>query len=163
MALSQRAHTPLPALTYGNPPIAIQITCHIAVWYWAAQEAQGRGLTNAKAPEATLRRIVNMPGGPQGAMMAIPTGVALNFGAMPAPPLPAVGTVLRWATGATHSAVFTGPNAVLGYNQGTQFATAVGVPGYARCRLANLAPGHLVVSVIPEAAIVNAAGVVFNL
>src|SRR5215831_16208853 len=78
MALSQRAHTPLPALTYGNPPIAIQITCHIAVWYWAAQEAQARGLTNAKAPEATLRRIVNMPGGPQGAMMAVPAGAALR-------------------------------------------------------------------------------------
>jgi hypothetical protein len=66
VALAQRAMTPLPpGLTYGNPPIPAVITCHIAVWFWAAQEAQARGLTNAKAPTATLQRIVAMPGGPR--------------------------------------------------------------------------------------------------
>src|SRR5688572_29907814 len=64
MALAQLA-IPIPPLTYGNPPIPAVITCHIAVWFWAAQEAQARGLTGAKAPGATLARIVAMPGGPQ--------------------------------------------------------------------------------------------------
>jgi hypothetical protein len=162
MALAQLA-IPIPPLTYGNPPIPAVITCHIAVWFWAAQEAQARGLTGAKAPGATLARIVAMPGGPQNAMMALPHSGMVNYGAAMPPALPAAGTVLRWATGATHSAVVTGPDTITGYNQGSQFVTAIGMPGRTQCRRADMAAGQRICYTIPEATIVNAAGLVFSL
>jgi hypothetical protein len=157
MALSQHALTALPALTFGNPPIAVPITCHVAVWFWAAQEAQARGLTGAKAPATTLQRIVNLPGGPQAAMMNLAHAGAVNYGGAALPALPPVGTVLRWATGATHSAIVTGPDAISGYNQGVQFVSAVGNTGRTQCRRADMAPGHRLCYMIPEATVVNAA------
>src|SRR5262245_60863347 len=114
MALSQQAQTPLPPLTFGNPPIPVPITCHVAVWFWAAQEAQARGLTSAKAPGATLQRIVNLPGGPQAAMMGLAHVGAVDYNVAVLPGLPPAGTVLRWATGATHSAIVTGPDDIVG-------------------------------------------------
>jgi hypothetical protein len=164
VALAQRAMTPLPpGLTYGNPPIPAVITCHIAVWFWAAQEAQARGLTNAKAPTATLQRIVAMPGGPQNALMALPHAGMVQYAGPVLPPLPPPGTVLRWATGATHSAIVTGLDAITGYNQGQQFVTAIGQPGRTVCQRAAMAPGHVACYMIDENTVVNAAGAVFNL
>jgi hypothetical protein len=153
MALATHALTPLPP---GAP-----ITCHVAVWYWAAQEAQALGLTQAKAPMATLMRIAAMPGGAQGAMLALAHAGMANYVGPGMPPLPPPGTVLRWNTGATHSAIATGVDAVTGYNQLGFFNN---VPAFIRCSAhrANFNPAHTLVYLIPEATIVNAAGV-FNL
>ena len=163
MALAQRALTPLPNLTYGNPPIPVAITCHIAVWFWAAQEAQARGLTQNKAPQTTLQRIIAMPSGPQNAMLALPHVGMVNYAGPAMPALPPIGTVLRWSSGATHSAVVTGGDAIAGYNQGQQFPNVVGQSGRTVCRRADMAPAHRSCYMIPEATLVNAAGVVFNL
>lgn len=154
MPLASFAFAPLPSIN-----VAVPITCHVAVWFWAAQEAQARGLTGAKAPESTLRRIAAMPGGPQNAMLALPTSgnVVLGPGAF----LPAPGSVLRWTSGATHSAVVTGVDSIAGYNQGQQFVGA-GMGRTVR-RSADVHPAHTAVSIILETTIVNAAGVVFNL
>jgi hypothetical protein len=163
MSLTQQAMTPVPALTYGNPPIPAVITCHIAVWFWAALEAQARGLTTRKTATETLERIVRMPGGAQGAMMALPHVGMADYG-VPAPPaLPPAGTVLRWSSGATHSAIVTGPDAITGYNQGAQFVSAVGIPGRTQCRGGEMAPGHRACYMIPEVNVINAAGLVFSL
>jgi len=157
MALTQRALTPLPALTFGPAAIPVPITCHIAVWFWAAQEAQALGLTGAKAPATTLQRIVTLPGGPQAAMMGLAHVGAVNYGGGALPALPPPGTVLRWASGATHSAIVTGPDAIVGYNQGAQFVSAVGQTGRTQCRRADMAAGHRLCYMIPEATVVNAA------
>src|SRR5690606_9875760 len=75
--------------------------------------------------------------------------------------LPAPGSVLRWTSGATHSAVVTGVDSIAGYNQGQQFVGA-GMGRTVR-RSADVHPAHTAVSIILETTIVNAAGVVFNL
>ena len=54
MPLATRALTAIP------PVPGVAITCHVAVWFWAAQEAQWQGLTQSKTPLATLQRIVAM-------------------------------------------------------------------------------------------------------
>jgi hypothetical protein len=153
MALAAHALTPLPP----GPPI----TCHVAVWYWAAQEAQALGLAQAKAPMATLMRIAVMPGGAQGAMLALAHAAMANYFGPGMPPLPPPGTVLRWSSGATHSAIATGVDAVTGYNQLGFFNN---VPAFLRCSAhrADFNPLHTFVYLIPEATIVTAAGL-FNL
>jgi hypothetical protein len=154
MALAARALIPLPP--------APAITCHVAVWYWAAQEAQALGLTQAKSPMATLVRIANMPGGAQGAMLALAHAGMANYVGPGMPPLPPPGTVFRWNTGATHAAIVTGADAITGHNQLGFFNN---VPGVIRCTAhrADFNPPHTLVYLIPEATIVNAAGLVFNL
>jgi hypothetical protein len=157
MTLQDQAIVAVPPTV---PPVPI--TCHVAVWFWAAQEAQAQGLTGAKAPQATLQRIAAMPGAPQGAMLALPRvpGVAFNFAA--APPLPAAGTVLLWTGGPTHSAIVTGPNALTSYNQGPCFNVG-GNMGYTTVTAADNLPGQNLCYQILAADIVHAAGVVFNL
>lgn len=149
MALAAHALTPLPP----GPPI----TCHVAVWYWAAQEAQALGLAPAKSPMATLGRIAALPGGGQVAMLALAHAGMANYAGLGMPPLPPPGTVLRWNTGATHAAIVTGADAITGYNQLGFFNN---VPAFIRCTAyrADFNPPHTLVYLIPEATIVNTAG-----
>lgn len=156
MALAQQALTPLPTVP------GVILTCHVAVWYWAAQEAQARNLTGTKAPLTTLQRIAAMPAGPQNAMMALPHIATINL-TLALPPLPARGHVLRWASGATHSAIVTGPDAITGYNQGQQFPAVAGNAGRTVCRRNEVHVAHGVCAILSENDIVHAAGVVFNL
>lgn len=152
--LADYALLPLPP-THG-------LTCHVATWFWAAQEAQARGMSGMKAPLTTLQRIVAMPGGPQAAMMALPhVGMAHYAGAV-LPVLPPRGTVLRWNSAPTHSAVVTGADAITGYNQS---AFLLNVPAMVRStgRRSDFHPAHADVYLIPEDTIVNAAGNVFSL
>lgn len=153
MPLSVAALSPLPMIA-----LPVPLTCHVAVWFWAAQEAQARGLTEAKAPQSTLQRIVAMPGGPQTAMMALPATGLLQLTAAALPP---PGSVLRWSSGATHSAVVTGADAIAGYNQAQQFPGA-GIGRTVRRRL-DVHPGHGTAAVLLETTVVTAAGLVFNL
>jgi hypothetical protein len=140
------------------PPIGIPLTCHVAVWYWAAQEAQALGLTGRKAPQKTLQNIAALPvgGGPQAAMMALPRSGLWDFAMIPS--TPPAGTVLLWTGGATHVAVVTGNNTIRGYNQVVQFNPAIVSTNLTSGRVNELAPAQRVVHTITEATIVNAAG-----
>ncbi len=155
MPLGAQASVPIP-------PSGVQITCHVAVWFWAAQEAQRIGLTASKAPLATLQRIAAMPGGPQGAMLALPHVGAVNFAGPNPPNLPPIGTVLRWNSLPTHSAIVTGGDAITGYNQAA-FLPGVISAFRTTARRADFHPNHGLVYMIPEATVVQAAGAVFNL
>lgn len=144
------------------PFVGVQITCHVAVWFWAAQEAQRLGLTGAKSAQKTLERIAAMPGGPQPAMLALPHVGAVNFARANPPNLPTIGTVLRWNSLPTHSAIVTGGDAITGYNQAA-FLPGVMSAFRTTARRADFHPNHGLVYMIPEATIVQAAGTVFNL
>ena len=74
MPLAVQALTPIVM-----PVAGIGITCHQAVWYWAALEADAQGLT---APRPILTRMANIagiPNGAQAAMLALPRAGMLNF------------------------------------------------------------------------------------
>jgi hypothetical protein len=149
MALAARALAPIPSV----PGVAL--TCHVAVWYWAAQEAQARGLTAARAPLATLQNIAGMVGGPQAAMLALARSGNWNFNLVPN--TPPTGTVLLWTGGATHSAVVVAANQVRGYSQVAQFPAIVNV-GLTTGTPAQLGAAHRLVYTIAENTIVTAAG-----
>jgi len=155
MSLAAQASVPIP-------PSGVQMTCHVAVWFWAAQEAQRIGLTAAKSPLATLQRIGAMANGPQRAMMNLPHVGAVNFAGVNPPNLPPIGTVLRWNSLPTHSAIVTGGDAITGYNQAA-FLPGVVSAFRTTARRADFHPNHGLVYMIPEATVVQAAGLVFNL
>jgi hypothetical protein len=154
MPLAVQASNQIPAIP-GFPAVAI--TCHVAVWYWAAKEAQALGRTGAKTAKDILERIVAMPDGPQRAMLALRYTHTADYAGRRMPPLPPAGTVLRWNTGATHAAVVTGPDAITGYNQ-LGFLQNVAAFVHTTAHRADFHPSHTMVYLIPEATIVNAAG-----
>lgn len=154
-ALADRALVGIP------PGAGVALTCHVATWYWAAQEAQARGLTTPKAPLRTLQRIAAMPGGPQGAMLALPRSGQWDFNIHPN--TPPAGTVLLWTAGATHSAVVTAGGTIRGYNQVAQFAPNITDPGLTTGTPQDLGAVHRQCYTIAENDIVNAAGVILNL
>jgi hypothetical protein len=143
------------------PPGLVGITCHQAVWYWAALEAEAQGLVAAKPFITRMGNIMAIPGGgPQNAMLAMPTSGNLDF-ATNGGALPPVGTVLLWTASPTHSAVVTA-NGICGYNQ----ACVLPVPNlgtYSTGQPNQLVANKRQVLLISEADIVKTAGGVFHL
>jgi hypothetical protein len=150
-ALRQEALSPLPR----NVPGLTAITCHVATWYWAAQEAMYRGLTSIKPAADTLQNMVNMPGGPQNSILALPRSGTWDFTRVPTPP-PA-GTVLLWTDPPTHSAIVTATGVIAGYNQQCVFPR-IGGNGLTYGTPAQLGPGSKQPFTISEETIVQAAG-----
>src|SRR5665213_1953855 len=107
MSLVDRALTAIP------PALNNYLTCHVATWYWAAEEAAARGLTTAKLPLVRAGNIGVMAGTAQGAMLALLRNGTWDFRVRGMPP---PGMVMLWTNGATHSAIST-PSGITGYNQ----------------------------------------------
>lgn len=154
MALATRAQNAI-----ANYPPGMGITCHQAVWFWAAEEATAQGLVPPRPLLTRMGNIANMPGGAQGAMLRLPRVCAFDFntGATPPP-----GTVLLWITGPTHSAVVT-QNGISGYNQSCIFPHLPALGNYSTCAPAQLGAGQKLCYLIAENDIVKAAGGVFHL
>lgn len=154
MPLATRALTPIAGFPVG-------ITCHVAVWYWAAQEATAQGLTSNKTPIIRAGNIGAMPNGPQNAMLALPrSGTWIAAG--PNPALPPLGTVLLWDTLPTHSAVVTA-HGITGYNQACVFSPFITVATHTSGQPTQIAAELRTCHTIDEWDIVHAAGVVFHL
>ncbi len=152
MTLALQALNLLPAV----PGVAL--TCHVATWFWAAQEAQALGLSTAKAPMTTIMNIAGMAVAPQAAILALPRAGNWNFAITPA--TPPTGSVLLWTLGATHSAVVGGNNLITGYNQVAQFPALHGQIGRTSATPAQLAANQRICVVISEGTtIVARAGV----
>jgi hypothetical protein len=150
-ALGQEALSQLPR----NVPGLTAVTCHVATWYWAAQEAMYLGLTGIKPAADTLQNMVNMSGGPQNAMLALSRSGTWDFTRVAT--LPPVGTVLLWTAPPTHSAVVTSTGMIAGYNQQCVFPT-IGGNSLTFGTPAQLGPGSKQPFTISEATIVQAAG-----
>jgi hypothetical protein len=150
-ALSQEPLTGLPS---GVPGLTA-ITCHVATWNWAAQEAMYRGLTSFKPAADTLQNMVNMPGGPQNAIQALPRSGTWDFARVST--LPPAGTVLLWTDPPTHSAVVTATGVIAGYNQQCVFP-GIGGNGLTYGTPAQLGPGSKRPVTISERTIVEHAG-----
>ena len=133
-----------------NPPVPL--TCHVAVWFWAALEAQGRGLVAQKTTRDRLIAICSIPVGPQQAMLNLPRIGDRNYAWSST--LPAVGTVMVWTSGATHSAVALS-NKIAGYNQCQQFGVVD--RAYTLCTVNQLVAGQKKVYFVREDIIVAAA------
>ena len=114
MPLEAQALVPVPVV-----PGMAGVTCHVATWYWAAQEAQALGLCAVKTPAVTIGNIAFMNPNAQIAMLALPVAGAWDFATVPT--LPPVGSVLLWRAAPTHSAVVTGLDRISGYNQSGWF------------------------------------------
>ena len=141
-------------------PAGIGITCHQAVWYWAAEEATAQGMVPAKPLLTRMGNIANIPGSTQIAMLNMPrvSAIDLNLSGV----LPPVGTVLLWLTGPTHSAVVTA-NGISGYNQSCIFPHLPALGNYFTGQLAHLGAGKSLCYMIAEGDIVRTAGNVFSL
>lgn len=156
MALGIQARTPIERVRM----MAGAYTCHIATWYWAAREAQSRGLTDGKDLETTVGNVASMPGGPEKTIKDILKSGKWDFAITPS--LPPVGCVLYWPgtkeITTTHSAVVTGPDAITGYNQSGWFPPLqdLGAAGaeHSSMRLRDLDPKLRQVHVISESEIV---------
>ena len=136
------------------------ITCHPAVWFWAAEEATARGLVPARPLIPRMTNIANMPGSPQGAMLRMSRVSAFDFGSNAA--MPPAGTVLLWLTTPTHSAIVTA-GGISGYNQSCIFPHLPALGNYSTGTRAQLAAGQRLCYMIAEDDIVRAAGHVFTL
>ena len=153
MALAAQAQTQIN----GFGPI----TCHVAVWFWAALEAEAQGLVAPKTALTRLGNIVGIPNGPQRAMLAMPRQGGYNFAAH-GNALPPLGTVLLWPGGSTHVAV-AAANGITGYNQACVFPNLPNLGNYSAEPAANLAGSCQDCFLIAEGDIVKAAGGVFKL
>lgn len=151
MSLAQKASVPIPEL---DPPV--RILCHTATWFYAAQEAQDRGLSPRKSTLAILENIARIA--PQTAILALARSGKWNFNKNVH--TPADGTVLLWEEQPTHSAIVSAHDKISGYNQGNQW------PGsgqdYSTEDPKNLIAKWRIVKTIREDTIVKAAGK-FNL
>jgi len=137
------------------PSIGIPLTCHAAVWCWAAQEAQSRGLTSRKTTKTTLENIVGLPKGPQQAMLALSRSGQWDFTITPtAPP---AGTVLLWTESPTHTAIVLASGGIRGYNQKCVFPTATDFV-MTTCTPDQIGADHKRCQTISETTIVTAAG-----
>jgi len=155
MALAARASGAIAGY-----PAGVGITCHQAVWFWAAEEATARGLVPARTLLARMGNIAGMPGTAQGAMLRLPRVSAFDFNQNPA--MPPQGTVLLWLTAPTHSAVVTA-HGISGYNQGCIFPHLPALGNYTSGQRAQLGAGSRLCYLIAENDIVRAAGAVFHL
>jgi Domain of unknown function (DUF4157) len=136
------------------PPVPnVTMTCHVATWFWAAQEAQNRGLTSRKLAADRLGDICTIL--PQPAMLKLPRAATWDFKKMRR--LPPPGTVLLWTAKATHSAVVTPYGAIAGYNQVDVFTTRD--IGLTSCTLDMLDAKSMQCITILEDTIVNTAGI----
>ncbi len=149
MSLAQKASVPIPPL---DPPITI--LCHTAVWFYAAQEAQDRGLSPRKTTKAILGNIAIMPEGPQQAMKGLPRSGTWDFNKTPTTPID--GTVLLWEVSPTHSAIVTGKDRISGYNQANLWPDS-GM-GYSTRSPVNITKKYKVAQTILEDTIVSEAG-----
>ncbi|MCW5632909.1 MAG: hypothetical protein KIT17_06185 [Rubrivivax sp.] len=141
-------------------PVGVGITCHQAVWFWAAEEATAQGLVPARPLLARMGNIANMPGSAQGAMLRLPRVGAVDFNHTAA--LPPPGTVLLWLNAPTHSAVVTA-NGISGYNQSCVFPHLPALGNYSSGLRTQLGAGSRLCYMIAENDIVRAAGGVFHL
>jgi hypothetical protein len=155
MALSAQASAAIAGY-----PAGVGITCHQAVWFWAAEEATVQGLVPARPVIPRMTNIANMPASPQGAMLRMSRVSAFDFGQSPVMPPP--GTVLLWLTGTTHSAVVTA-GGISGYNQSCIFPHLPALGNYSTGTRAQLGAGQQLCYMIAEDDIVRAAGGVFHL
>ncbi len=149
MPLAAQALAPLPVV----PGVAL--TCHVATWFWAAQEAQALGMCAVKPVLTTLGNIAAMAPAAQPEILALVRAGSWNFGITPV--TPPAGSVLLWPLGGTHSAVVSAPNAITGYNQVVQFPAFPGLFGHTTRTVAQLGANHRLCAVIPESVIVARA------
>jgi hypothetical protein len=154
MPLALRALQPITAF-----PGAL--TCHVAVWYWAALEATALGLTSNKPIAIRAGNIGSMPRGPQEAMLALPRSGTWTANG-PNPTLPPVGTVLLWDALPTHSAIVTAQG-ITGYNQACVFAPYITQHTYTHGLPVQIQHLKRTCHTISELTIVRAAGGVFHL
>lgn len=137
------------------------LTCHVAVWYWAALEAAAQGLTSNKPMVTRANNISTMPQGAQRAMLALPrSGTWTATG--PNPALPPVGTVLLWDAPPTHSAIVTAQG-ITGYNQACVFSPYITQHTYTHGQPVQIQLPKRTCHTIAELTIVRAAGGVFHL
>ena len=141
-------------------PAGVGITCHQAVWFWAAEEATAQGLVPARPLLTRMGNIANMPASAQGAMLRMTRVSAFDFNQSAV--MPPQGTVLLWLTGPTHSAVVTA-GGISGYNQSCIFPHLPALGNYSTCPRAQLGVGQGLCYMIAENDIVRAAGGVFHL
>ena len=149
MPIANRAAVPINGL-----PTAI--ACHIATWFWAAEEAQAVGLS---APTNALQILTNIAGmNPvaQQEMGLLQRSGTWGFNITPVAPPP--GTVLFWPGGGTHSGVVTPNGQIGGYNQVAQFNNIVGQFAHTICPVGNLQAGQNLCHTIAENTIVQRAG-----
>lgn len=149
MSLAAEATQPLPN-------VGVQLTCHVATWFWAAQAAQALALTPIKAGLVTLGNIATMASPAQPAILDLLRYGIWDFATMHT--TPPVGTVLLWTTGATHSAVVTAPGQITGYNQIAQFNIPGNNVGHTVVTPAQLLPNQMQCAFISERLIVAKAG-----
>jgi hypothetical protein len=147
MSLADRAMTPIPAVLNNS------LTCHVATWYWAAEEAAARGLTTAKAPLVRAINIARMAGTPQGAMLGLRTVGRWNFQTQG---MPGPGMVMLWAFGSTHSAIST-PGGITGYNQPCIFVPFITALGYTQGLPSQLIANALTCVLIAPDTVIQAA------
>lgn len=150
MTLALQALNALPVI----PGVAL--TCHVATWFWAAQEAQALGLSAVKPALTTIGNIAAMALPCQAAILALPRSGNWDFAATPN--TPPVGCVLLWPLLGTHSAVVTAANAITGYNQGAQLPVFHAMFGHTTGTPAQLAANQGLCTVIAEGTLVAAAG-----
>jgi hypothetical protein len=147
MSLADRALTAIPAALNNY------LTCHVATWFWAAEEATARGLTGAKQPLIRAGNIGALPTGAQTAMTNLVRVGTWDFNAQG---MPAPGMVMLWTVGATHSAIST-PAGITGYNQACVFAPYIVHHGYTMGLPAQVQAAKRVCYLIATDTVVNAA------
>jgi len=150
MALATQAVTALPVVP------GVSLTCHVATWFWAAQEAQALGLSAPKLAGTILGNIATMaPLAAQPAILALPRSGNWDFAITPG--TPPVGSVLLWPLGGTHSAVVSAANAITGYNQGVQIPVFHNQFGHTTGSPAQIAANQRLCTVVAEQTIVARA------
>ncbi len=150
MALAAFAAVAIPPI-----PGLIGITCHQASFYWAGEEATGRGQTPPRTPAQRMGNLAGLPNPVQEAMLALRRSGKWDF-AIVNNALPPAGTVLLWPEGPTHSAVVTA-GGISGYNQACVFPHLPALGVYSTCVPAQLAGNRRLCFTIAEDDIVAQA------
>lgn len=131
------------------------LSCHVAVWYWAKQQASRESSTFPPETLATAFRIAAMREGPQNAMLRVRRSGHWDFNLMGGA-LPPIGTVLLWEQSPTHSAIVT-EHGITGYNQVCVFASNVTSRGYSHGQPRHILHGFRICVTIDEKDIIEAA------
>jgi hypothetical protein len=124
----------------------VGMTCHPAVWFWAAKAA-GSAKTDLEIMNAIAAMV------PQASMLEL-----LDHKLAQGPlditqtDLPAAGHVLVWKEAPTHSAVVTAAG-ITGYNQ-AGFMNNVANAGYTHLTKADVKPAYKMVYAIPDTVVV---------
>lgn len=148
MSLAKKASIPI-----SNVPSGYTISCHTAIWYYAAEEAQERGMSRKKTTKEILDNILAIPEGPQQAILDLQQSGTWDFEKTPTTPID--GTVLVWLKLPTHSAIVTAKDAISGYDQGKEWRGA-GF-GYTTENPNNIVAEYSIVKTVLEDAIVAEA------